>query len=142
MEKYRRTGTITLELAETMVQRARERAQEFGVKVNVAVVDAGGNLTAFARMDGAPILSAGIAQRKAYTAVAFGLPTGAWYDLIKDSPGLLHGIPHTPELVIFGGGFPIVVDGMTIGGIGVSGGSEEQDEAAARAALELATVTG
>ena len=88
-------------------------------------------------MDHAPLLCIGISQDKAYTAIAFGKPTSEWYPMIKDEPQLLNGIVHTPKLVIFGGGFPIKVDGKVIGGIGVSGGSAEQDELCCEAALKL-----
>lgn len=121
-----------------MLNAAEAKALDLGVAVNIAIVDQSGQLKAFRRMDLAPLLSIGIAQRKAYSAVAFGIPTSKWYDLIKDSPGLLHGIPHTPDLVIFGGGFPIEVDGYLIGGIGVSGATEEQDEEIAKAGLSVA----
>lgn len=138
MEKYLKTGAITAELAEKMIEAAVAKARELNVAVNIAIVDSGAHLKAFRRMDGAPLLSIGIAQRKAYSAVAFNMPTNQWYDLLKESPALLTGFPHTPDLIIFGGGFPIVVDGITIGGIGISGGSEQQDELIAEAALAVA----
>ncbi|HEY8343095.1 MAG TPA: heme-binding protein [Calditerricola sp.] len=136
MELYRTVKSITDSLAVAMLERAVAKARELGVAVNIAITDEAGHLKAFRRMDGAPLLSIGIAQRKAYSAAAFRMPTGNWYDLIKDNPRLLHGIPHTPDLTIFGGGFPIVVDGEVIGAIGVSGASEEEDEAICQAALE------
>lgn len=129
--------SITLELAEAMLDQAVKTANELGVAVNIAITDEAGQLKAFLRMDGAPLLSVGIAQRKAYSAAAFRIPTGKWYDMIKDHPSLLHGIPHTPDLIIFGGGFPIEVEGEVIGAIGVSGGSEEEDERIGLAALEI-----
>ena len=64
------------------------------------------------------------------------MPTHSWFDFIKNDPPLLHGIVKTPRLVVFGGSYPIVVDGMVIGGIGVSGGHYEQDMKVAQAALE------
>ncbi|GAX91274.1 GlcG/HbpS family heme-binding protein [Effusibacillus lacus] len=137
MEQFRVVKSITLELAEAMLDQAVTKARELGVSVNIAIMDEAGNLKSFRRMDGAPLLSIGIAQRKAYSAAAFRIPTGDWYDLIKENPRLLHGIPHTPDLAIFGGGFPIKVEGEVIGAIGVSGASEEQDEEICRAALEV-----
>ena len=86
-------------------------------------------------MDGAPKLSIGIAQDKAYTAASFSMPTHAWFDFIKNDPPLLHGITHTPRLTVFGGGFPIVLKGEMIGAIGLSGGHYTQDMECARAAL-------
>jgi len=137
VELYRTVRRITDSLAVAMLERAVAKAKELGVAVNIAITDEAGHLKAFRRMDGAPLLSIGIAQRKAYRAAAFRMPTGDWYDLIKDNPRLLHGIPHTPDLTIFGGGFPIEVDGEVIGAIGVSGASEDEDEAIGRAALEV-----
>lgn len=137
MKKYREKKTITLEMAQEMVQAAIKKAKELGVNVNIAIVDDGGHLVSFGRMDGAPILSIGIAQNKAYTAIAFGLPTHEWHPLIAEEPALREGIVHTPRLVIFGGGYPIKVEDQVIGGIGVSGGSAEEDMACAQAGLAV-----
>ena len=91
-------------------------ALSIGVPVCIAVADRSGALLAFARMDGAPQMSATIAQDKAYTVAAFaGLPTHQWYDLIKDDPPVLHGIVKTDRLIVFGGGVPIrSAEGVTI----------------------------
>jgi uncharacterized protein GlcG (DUF336 family) len=104
------------------------------------VADAAGELKAYARMDGAPLLSVRIAQDKAWTAAAFGLPTDAWWNLVKDEPPLLHGIVKTDRLIIFGGGLPLIVEGRVVGGIGVSGGSAEQDRAIAAAGAAVVGV--
>ena len=89
----------------------------------IAIVDDGGVLKAFSRMDGAALLSVQVAQDKAYTAVGFGMPTHGWHDFIKDDPPLADGAPTgIDRLVIFGGGYPITVDGQVVGAIGVSGG--------------------
>ncbi|MEH7115323.1 heme-binding protein [Neobacillus niacini] len=135
--KYLEKYAITNDLAKKMINAAEEKAKELEIAVNITIVDDGGNLVSFSRMDYAPLLSVGISQNKAYSAIAFGKPTSEWYPMIKDEPALLNGIVHTPKLVIFGGGFPIEVDGKVIGGIGVSGGSAEQDELCCKAALKL-----
>ena len=112
-------------------------AQALGVAVNVAVVDVSGVQVAFLRMPGAPLHSIDIAIDKAYTAASFGLPTGQWHAaLAGHSPAVRDGIVLRPRFVAFGGGLPIVEGGARIGAIGVSGGSEAQDEAIARAGLE------
>jgi uncharacterized protein GlcG (DUF336 family) len=129
--------SVSSDLAQKMIDRAVEKAKELGVKVNIAIVDQGGNLKTFCRMDGAPILSIQIAQNKAYTAAAFGIPTHQWYEMIKDEPSLRHGIVHTEKLVIFGGGYPIYDGNDLAGGIGVSGGSEEEDRMCCEAALSI-----
>ncbi|MCG7899496.1 MAG: heme-binding protein [Candidatus Thiodiazotropha lotti] len=118
------------------VTAAVQQAEEMGIKINAAVVDKGGNLLAFQRMNGAFLHSIGISIDKAYTAAGFGFPTRKWMDEIRDIPQLREGIVHRDRLVIFGGGLPIVSNDQVIGAIGVSGGSEEQDEICARAGLQ------
>lgn len=117
------------------VVAAVAHARDLGVKINVAVVDAGGNLTAFLRMPGAFLHSIDIAIDKAYTAAGFGFSTRDWMKVIGHDEGMKLGFSARPRLVVFGGGLPIRVDGQLIGGIGVSGASEEQDEACADAGL-------
>jgi uncharacterized protein GlcG (DUF336 family) len=127
--------SIDAETAEKAVAAAAKKAAELKLKMCIAVSDEAGDLKAFARMDGAPKLSIGIAQDKAYTAASFGMPTHAWFDFIKDDPPLLYGITHTPRLTVFGGGFPIKLKGEMVGAIGLSGGHYTQDMECARAAL-------
>ena len=128
--------SIDAETAEKAVAAAAKKAEELKLKMCIAVSDEAGDLKAFARMDGAPKLSIQIAQDKAYTAASFSMPTHAWFDFIKNDPPLLHGITHTPRLIVFGGGFPIVIMGEMIGAIGLSGGHYSQDMECARAGLE------
>lgn len=128
-------ASISVETAKALIEAAERKAEEIGVPMVIAVCDESGVLKAFSRMDGAALLSVDIAQNKAYTAVSFGIPTHGWFDFIKDDPPLLHGIVHTPRLVVFGGGYPIQHEGAVIGGIGVSGGHYHQDMQVAEAAL-------
>ena len=137
MLEFLKQKSISSDLAQKMIDKAVQKATELGIKVNIAIVDQGGNLKAFCRMDGAPLLSIQIAQNKAYTAAAFGIPTHQWYDMIKDEPSLRLGIVHTEKLVIFGGGYPIYDGKDLAGGIGVSGCSEEEDRMCCEAALSL-----
>jgi uncharacterized protein GlcG (DUF336 family) len=124
------------EAATAAVAAAARWADEAGIKVNIAVVDAGGNLAAFLRMPGAFLHSIDIAIDKAYTAAGFGLPTGAWTEaLATHSPAVRSGIRMRPRMVCFGGGLPLRHEGRLLGGLGVSGGSELEDEACARAGL-------
>lgn len=127
--------TLTLAGAQSLVAAALEAATAQSLVVSVAIHDAGGNLLLFARMDGAPELTVDIAQNKSYTAVAFGLPTHQWHDVIKDDEPLKLGIVHTPRLVTYGGGYPIRSDGQPVGSIGVSGGHYTQDMNVAEQAL-------
>lgn len=118
------------------VRAAVAYAAAIEVRVNVAVVDAGGVLSAFLRMPGAPLHSVDIAIDKAYTAASFGLATSQWSEaLAQHSQAVRDGIVRRPRFVAFGGGLPILEGGQRIGGIGVSGASEDQDEAIARAGL-------
>lgn len=129
-----RVPTLTLEGAQRALEGSLAHARSIGVAVCVAVADRGGHLLAFARMDGAPVMSATIAADKAYTVAAFaGLPTHQWYDMIKDDPPVLTGIVKTDRLIVFGGGVPVIADSMLAGAVGVSGGSAEQDRAVAEA---------
>jgi uncharacterized protein GlcG (DUF336 family) len=128
--------SIDLETATKAIAAAAQKAKELELAMCIVVTDEAGDLKAFQRMDGAPKLSIDIATNKAYTSACFGLPTHVWHDFIKDDPPLLHGIPNTPRLIIFGGGYPIKEGGQLIGAIGLSGGHYTQDMECARAALE------
>lgn len=116
-------------------QAAAEKARSLGLAMSIAVTDTAGHLKSFLRMDGASLISLQIAQDKAYTSSATGLPTHMWHEYIKEDAPLLHGIVHTPRLIVFGGGFPIKENGNVIGAIGLSGGHYSQDMECARAAL-------
>ena len=128
--------SIDIVTAEKAIAAAAKKAEELGLKMCIAVSDEGGDLKAFRRMDGAPKLSIQIAEDKAFTSASYGLPTHVWYEFIKDDPPLLHGITHTPRLIVFGGGFPIVLEGEVVGAIGISGGHYKQDMECARAGLQ------
>lgn len=119
-----------------IVQAAAAHAQQLDIKVNIAVVDPGGNLAAFLRIPGAPLHSIDIAIDKAYTAASFGLPTDQWSQALSNhSEAVQRGIVLRPRFIAFGGGLPIVEAGERIGGVGVSGGTEQEDEQCARAGL-------
>jgi len=129
--------SISFELAQKMVDAAVAKARELHVYENVAILDDGGNLTAFCRMDGAPILCIEMAQNKAYTAL-FGVSTQDFFDFIQRDPSLLAGIPTLARVAAWGGGLPIKVDGEIVGAIGVSGAPAVQNDVdCARAALAL-----
>jgi uncharacterized protein GlcG (DUF336 family) len=129
--------SISSELAQKMVDAAVAKARELGVTENVAVLDDGGNLKAFSRMDGAPIPTIEMAQNKAYTAL-LGVSTQDFFDFIQNDPSLLAGIPTLSRVAAWGGGFPIKVNGELVGAIGVSGApTVRNDVDCARAALAL-----
>lgn len=128
-------ATVSWEAAHAAVEAAVKEAEALGVRINVGVADAAGNLVAFLRMPGAFPQSISIAIDKAYTAAGFGFPTGKWMDICAGNEGMKLGFSAQPRLIVFGGGLPLRVEGQLIGGIGVSGASEEQDGICARAAL-------
>lgn len=119
-----------------MAKRAEEKAEQLGVPVVFAAVDQGGNLVLLQRMEGALLASVEIASGKAYTASALKMATHELGQAAgQDGPlyGIETAIPG--KIVLFGGGFPYVVDGEVVGGIGVSGGTVEQDMEIARWAM-------
>lgn len=126
---------ISLSAARDAIAAAEAKAREIGVPAAIAVVDADGTLKAFARMDGAALLPVRIAQQKAWTAISFGIPTHAWWEMVSADPPLLHGIVQQQDVIVFGGGYPITKDSEVIGGIGVSGGHYTQDQQIAEAGL-------
>jgi len=125
---------ISLEQAIAAVEAALKKSNEMGVKMDIAVVDAGANLKAFARMDGAWLGSIDIAQKKAKTARWFDMPTGAIGGLSQPG-GSLYNIEHSNDgLITFPGGLPLKNSaGDIIGAIGVSGSTVEDDHAVAEA---------
>lgn len=127
--------SISDHAAHAAVAAAVAKGRELGCAMNAAVVDAGGNLVAFLRASGAFLPSIGIAQDKAYTAAAFGMSTDTLCRAVSDPAVLRDGIAARPGVVLFGGGFPIVVEGRVVGGIGCSGGSEDHDRACAQAGI-------
>jgi uncharacterized protein GlcG (DUF336 family) len=129
--------SISSELALQMVDQAMAKARELGVTENVAILDDGGNLKAFSRMDGSPILCIEMAQNKAYTAL-FGVSTQDFFNFIQADPSLLAGIPTLARVAAWGGGVPIKVNGEVVGAIGLSGAPTVQNDVdCARAALAL-----
>jgi uncharacterized protein GlcG (DUF336 family) len=134
---------LTLSLAGLMTEAAVVRATELGAVVSAAVVDAGGHLVHFQRMDRAEIAGPTLAVDKAYTAVAHRAATGELTALAAPG-GALAGLHANAggRYVVFGGGLPCWSGephsgGVVVGGIGVSGGTTEQDVACAGAALSV-----
>ena len=125
---------ITLNDARRIIAAAEKKAEEIGQPMNIAVADAGGNLIAHVRMDGAWIGSINISMNKAFTSRAFDISTK---DLADNSqPGQqFFGIHASNDgrIMIFAGGIPLKKDGKVVGAIGVSGGSGDQDHSVAEA---------
>ena len=127
---------ITIQQARAAIDAARSMSADLSVKMNIAIVDAGANLKAFARMDGAWLGSIDIAIKKAKTARFFDMPTGEIGKLSQPGESL-YGIEHSNGgLISFPGGVPIKdSDGKIIGAIGVSGSSVEDDHAVAESGI-------
>src|SRR2546421_12406108 len=127
---------VTLDDARRIIAAAEKKAVEIGQPMNIAVADAGGNLVAHVRMDGAWIGSIDISIKKAFTSRAFDISTK---DLAThfQSGGQFFGIhaSNDGKIMIFAGGIPLKKDGKVVGAIGVSGGSGEQDHSVAEAGV-------
>ncbi len=127
---------ITLEEAQRIVSAAEDKAEQMGQPMNIAVMDAGRNLVAFHRMDGAWVASTDIAIDKAFTSAGRGLTTRKIGEMAQ--PGQpLFGINTTNggRIVIFAGGIPLMRDGEVAGAIGVSGGTVDEDHEVAEAGV-------
>ena len=122
---------LTNDGARRILDAAREKAQAMGVPQCIAVVDNGGHLVAFTRMDGAFALSIDTALRKAVTAAIYGQPTGG----IEAGIDLKLAIATDGKRINLPGGLPVVVDGHLIGGVGVGSGTGAEDREVANAGL-------
>lgn len=128
LRRMRASSVMSLQLATALIAEVEAEAARMGVKAVVAVSDASGRPVAIHCMDGSYIGSFDVALNKTYTSVAFQMSTAELAELAAPG-GSLYGIQNTNEgkIVIFGGGEPLMLDGVMIGAIGVSGGTAEQD---------------
>jgi uncharacterized protein GlcG (DUF336 family) len=124
---------LTLDIAKKMLEAGEKEAEKQGVPMSMAISDAAGNLIAFNRMDDAAMFSINIAMDKAFTTVFGKMPTGSFANLYRT--GELVPLFFHERWITFPGGFPIIKNGMILGGIGVSGGTIE-DVYVVKAALE------
>ncbi len=133
----RQQPSITLRLAMQAMQAAVEFAEHSDLRVSLVILDAGGQPVHSAHMDGAPRPCQAVALNKALTAAGFGVSTQVWEErLQKCSAAVRDGLPLQPNMALFGGGEPFVLDGQVIGAIGVSGASEAMDARCAQAAVD------
>lgn len=128
--------SITRDSALALALAARDAATKIGLNLAIAVTDEGGHLIAFERADATPFLAAEVAINKAWTATSFGLDTMIWNQVV--SQPATAPLANHPRVMPVGGGVPIVVGGRVAGGIGISGGTAQQDHDVAVAALEAA----
>lgn len=126
--------TITLDEARRVIAAAERKAESIKQPMNIAVVDSGGNLLAFVRMDGAWLGSIDIAINKAFTARAFDISTKELAKLAQPGEDF-YGIhaSNRGRVMIFNGGIPLKRNGKVVGAIGVSGGTGKQDQSVAEA---------
>tara|TARA_B100001540_G_scaffold269264_1_gene251839 strand:+ start:78 stop:605 length:528 start_codon:yes stop_codon:yes gene_type:complete len=137
MSYEKSSSVITAEGAMAAIQAAAAKGTEIDRAVNIVVADNGGNVVASLRMNGAMLMSYDIARDKAFTSAATGAPTGVLYDVLVDAgPGVLAGIVKREGIAAFGGGLPILSNGILLGAIGVSGASEEEDIICAQAGID------
>ena len=129
-------ASITRNSALALAIAARDAATKIGLSLAIAVTDEGGHLIAFERADATPFLAAEVAIDKAWTAASFGLDTMVWNQIVAQ-PATAPLANH-PRVMAVGGGVPIVLDGRVVGGIGISGGTAQQDHDVAAAALKAA----
>ena len=125
---------VTLTEARRIITAAERKAEEIGQPMNIAVVDAGGNLVAHVRMDNAWIGSVDISINKAWTARAFNISTKELAELSQSGDQFfgIHASNHG-RVMIFAGGIPLKRGDLVVGAIGVSGGAGKQDQAVAEA---------
>ncbi|MEQ3549773.1 heme-binding protein [Pseudonocardia nematodicida] len=127
--------TVSASLATALIAAAERASVAAGLRMSLAVIDESGLLKAFHRMDGASFTSGSVAQDKAFSA-ASGRPTHAWHAALEADAVLGAGARSAiPRLVTLGGGYPVIVAGELVGGLGVSGGHYTQDMDVAVAAL-------
>jgi uncharacterized protein GlcG (DUF336 family) len=132
----RSISSLSLDDARRIIAAGEIKATEMGIPYNIAVTDAGGGLLAHVRMDGAWLGSVDIAINKAWTARAFDVSTDDLARLTQPGQqGFGLNTTNDSRVIIFGGGIPIKLDGVSVGAVGASGGSVEQDVAVARAAV-------
>ncbi|MFJ6834300.1 heme-binding protein [Streptomyces sp. NPDC091209] len=133
LQKSSPASSITRAAAGALIAAVHTAAARIGFTAAVAVTDPGGHLKAFDRADEAPFLTAEVALDKAWTAASFRTSTHEWNGYLAN-PRIAPLAGH-PRLMAVGGGYPIIENGRCVGGLGISGGSYEQDQQAAEEAL-------
>ena len=130
-------ATLTTDAIQAMLNAGIARAKELSVKVHITIMDSSANLAGFISFDGAPRIAATTANRKAFTAVNTGMPTHQWEGFVNQMPpSEVKIIDSMPDYIAAMGGYPVLKDGIVLGGIGVSGANQEIDGDIALAALK------
>lgn len=128
---------LTLDEAKRMLAAGEKKALEMGIPMAISVVDAAGNQVALSRQDGCRFMAPAVATGKAFAAAAFRRPSGTLHEIAVSNPGFLSGVIsiHQGRMVPAKGAVPVERDGQTIGAVGVSGGSADEDEEIAYVAI-------
>ena len=131
--------SVSLAAAKALIEAAEAASVRQGIPNNITVVDIDGRLKAFHSMDGAVPLTVTVSYNKAYTSATFGVATHEFAQAVSGNPGVLASVANIPNMALIGGGFPLKVGGVVVGGFGVSGqGTPDQDIDVAQAALAAA----
>jgi uncharacterized protein GlcG (DUF336 family) len=143
MSSVAQIGSLTAETVERMLFAARHRAEELALRVNIAVVDGAGNLAGFIRIPGSFLSSTDLAIDKAYTSASFSMSSRGFGELLEQAPrAVREGLLRRPRLTEVPGGLPVMLEGQLVGAVGVSGGTEEEDEEIALVAANEAASEG
>lgn len=136
MNKTHLQASLSLEAALVIAGAAMDKGNQLGIKINAVVVDSAGNRLVSLREPGAPLPAMDFAEKKAYTAVNFRSPTEKWAEVLEGRAIVANGLAQHPKVALFGGGLPVLVDGVVVGGVGVAGGKVPEDLQCAEAGLE------
>ncbi|MGP9831788.1 GlcG/HbpS family heme-binding protein [Marinobacter sp. NSM] len=130
--------SLTEQASLSLLQAAINKAAELGIKATVSVVDASGRQLAFLKMAGSFLVSSELARKKAITAAGMGLNTVDLENVLASAPPrVLEGLNQAGDFTVIGGGVPLYRNGILVGGVGVSGGSEDEDIECARFAAQV-----
>lgn len=128
--------SLTLDAALVIAKAAISKGNELGIKMIAVVVDTAGNRLVSLREPGAPMPAMDFAEKKAYTAANFKLPTEKWEEVLEGRAIVANGLAQHGQVALFGGGLPVLVDDVVVGAIGVSGGKVPDDILCAKAGLD------
>ena len=138
MTTYVTTQTnLTTQAAIQMGMAAIDRAESLNIHISLTIVDTTGLPLASLRMNQSPLISVGVAENKAYTALSFRRPTRDWQTSLAHKQTVLAALQSEPKFTYLGGGLPVVINDEVVGAIGVSGGSEGQDIDCAQHAIQI-----
>ena len=129
-------ATLSVDAIQTMLNAGVARAKALNVKVHICIMDAAANIAGFISFDGAPLIAAVTAKRKAMTAVHTGMTTEDWENYVNSIPASeLKIIDSIEGYIAAKGGYPVIEDGFVLGGLGISGANQEIDADIAEAML-------